>query len=76
MSVLFFLLPPCILKPYAYTKNALFSQVPDSVKEGLDIVYVDDVREVLKVVFADRAPDLVSRLDSLPLVPLEEVESR
>jgi ATP-dependent Lon protease len=50
--------------------------VPDSVKEGLDIVYVDDVREVLKIVFKDRAPDLVARLDTLPLVPLEEPQSQ
>lgn len=43
-------------------------QVPDSVKEGLEIIYASDVRDVLRVAF--RAyPELVERIDKLPLGP-------
>jgi hypothetical protein len=42
--------------------------VPDSVKEGLEIVYASDVRDVLRVAFA-ADPALVERINALPLGP-------
>ena len=50
------------------------SQVPDSVKDGIQIVYVENVAQVIKEAFA--GTPIVDKLDELNsvLVPLEEAE--
>lgn len=46
-------------------------QVSASVKEGMDIKYAEDVRQVLKIAFADD-PSLVERIDKLPVSQRQE----
>lgn len=58
----------------ALTLARFVSQVPDSVKDGIEIVYVENVAQVIKEAFA--GSPIVDKLDELNsvLVPLEEAE--
>lgn len=46
--------------------------MPDSVKEGIEVVYVENVAQVIEHAFAGQ--DIVNKLDELKqvLVPLQE----
>lgn len=48
----------------------MHQQVPDSVKEGIKIVYVDNVAQVIAEAF--EGMPIADKVDSLGLVPLEE----
>ncbi|EHS62890.1 lon-like ATP-dependent protease [Puccinia graminis f. sp. tritici CRL 75-36-700-3] len=57
-----------ILVPAA-NKPDIEHNVPDSIKEGIEIVYVEDVREVIKHAFHGH-PKILNNLDKLEMVDL------
>jgi len=56
----------------AANENDISFNVPDSVKDGIKIVYVSDVRQVIKEVFDGH--EIVQKLDGLGMIPLETVK--